>query len=267
MAKKIWVNCLVQNEDKFIWFALMSIINYVDKILVWDTGSTDKTVAIIQDIREKFKDKIDFQEFGKVDAQTLTNLRHKQLIVSRCDYILVLDGDEIWPEVSIEKVLDIINSEGDKFDGLVVPFYNLVGDIYHYQDESAGRYKLLGRVGHLTIRLVNRRVPGIKVKNKFPDEGLYIKDQPLQNSKNLKFLDAPYLHATHLKRSSMGRDDKRYRYKYELGHKFPKDFEYPKSLFLDYPEIVSSPLKRRSIKYSFLALLQYPLKYLRRMLV
>lgn len=259
--KSIWVNSLVQNEDKFIWFAIMSVIDYVDRILVWDTGSTDKTTEIIKEIQKQKKDKVVLKRWGKVDHQTLTDLRDKQLQESKCDFVLVLDGDEIWPEASIQKVLDLINQDGDKIDGIVVPFYNLVGDIYHYQDESAGRYNLLGKVGHLTIRLVNRGIPGIRIKNKFPDEGFYIGDKKsLQESSKLKFLDAPYLHATHLIRSTVGKEDRRYRYKYELGHKFPRNFKYPKVLFSKLSEIVDSPLKHRSIGYTLLALLQFPLK-------
>ena len=51
MAKQtIWANTIVHNEENFIWFAIMSVIDWVDKMLVWDTGSTDKTVEIIEEI-------------------------------------------------------------------------------------------------------------------------------------------------------------------------------------------------------------------------
>ena len=48
---KIWVNTIVHNEENFIWFAVMSVIDYVDKVLIYDTGSTDKTVEIIKEIQ------------------------------------------------------------------------------------------------------------------------------------------------------------------------------------------------------------------------
>ena len=47
---KIWAHTLVMNEDRFIWYAVMSVIDYVDKILIFDTGSTDGTVRIIKGI-------------------------------------------------------------------------------------------------------------------------------------------------------------------------------------------------------------------------
>ena len=49
--KKIWAHTLVKNEERFIWFSVMSVIVNVDKVLIWDTGSTDDTVKIIQKIK------------------------------------------------------------------------------------------------------------------------------------------------------------------------------------------------------------------------
>ncbi|KKR11163.1 MAG: Glycosyl transferase family 2 [Candidatus Woesebacteria bacterium GW2011_GWA1_39_21b] len=70
---KIWAHTLVRNEERYIWFSVMSVINYVDKILIWDTGSTDNTVSIIREIKKKYPEKIDFKKVGKVDAQKNPN--------------------------------------------------------------------------------------------------------------------------------------------------------------------------------------------------
>ena len=48
----VWVHTLVKNEERYIWYSVMSVIDYIDKILIWDTGSTDKTVDIIKEILE-----------------------------------------------------------------------------------------------------------------------------------------------------------------------------------------------------------------------
>ncbi|MBU1256082.1 hypothetical protein KKA49_00135 [Patescibacteria group bacterium] len=50
---KIIVHCLVKNEERFIWYAIKSVLPFVDKIMVWDTGSTDKTIQIIKSIKSK----------------------------------------------------------------------------------------------------------------------------------------------------------------------------------------------------------------------
>ena len=86
----IWANTIVNNEENFIWFAIMSVLDYVDKILVWDTGSTDKTVEVIKTINSN---KLKFKEVGKVDPMEFTKMRQKMLEESKCDWILILDGD------------------------------------------------------------------------------------------------------------------------------------------------------------------------------
>ena len=45
---RITVHTLVKNEERWIWYALKSVLPFVDQIIVWDTGSTDKTTAIIR---------------------------------------------------------------------------------------------------------------------------------------------------------------------------------------------------------------------------
>src|SRR3990172_3928684 len=99
----IWANTIVHNEENFIWFAIMSVVNYVDKILVWDTGSTDKTVEIIKEVIKEKGNKIEFKEVGAVNANEFTKMRQKMLDESHCDWILVLDGDEIWWGSSMKK--------------------------------------------------------------------------------------------------------------------------------------------------------------------
>ena len=53
---KIWANTVVHNEENFIWFAIMSVVDYVDKVLVYDTGSTDQTVSIIKEIKKAYQE-------------------------------------------------------------------------------------------------------------------------------------------------------------------------------------------------------------------
>ena len=64
IIKKVWANTIIKNEDRYIWFSVMSVINYVEKLLIWDTGSTDRTVDIIKLIITKYPKKIVFKETG-----------------------------------------------------------------------------------------------------------------------------------------------------------------------------------------------------------
>lgn len=258
---KIWVNTIVNNEENFIWFALMSVLDYVDKILVWGSGSTDKTVEIIKTIKSQ---KIEFKEVGLTDKFEFTKMRQKMLEQSKGDWILILDGDDIWWKDSIKKLVDCINKKGNNLDAIVNPFYNVLGDIYHYQSEEAGQYKLIGKKGHLTIRAINREISGLHVKGTYGQEGFWdLNNQPIQqrDSNKIAFLEAPFLHLTHLKRSSI---DNHGKYKYELGIPFPEDFKYPEVFRRKRPNFVYNPLTKRSKFYEFIAIIVSPFLNLKR---
>ena len=266
MRKIIWGNCIVKNEDKFLWFALTSVVDYLDKILVWDTGSSDATVEIIKLIQKQKPNKIEFKQFGIQDVKGITKLRQKMLDQSECDWVLILDGDEVWWNDSIKKVISVINkSSGDLF-AIVTPVINLIGDIYHYQEEEAGQYKILGKKGHFNIRFINRKIPGLHIKNDYPLEAFYDGSNKIIQSQEqkLKFENAPLLHSTHLLRSTSQENKK---LKYELGLPFPKNFKYPEVLFFERPQLVSSPWVGMSAKYKLRAFIETPLKKIKRHLV
>lgn len=231
---------IVCNEERYIWYSIMSMASYMDKIFIWDTGSTDSTIDIIKEIKRILGDKVDFQEFGKVDPEGLVKLRQKMLHETKTDWFVVLDGDEVWWEGGIRKLTKMVKRGGEKLDSVVVPYYNLIGDIYHYLPESRGKYKIDGRVGHINIRATRRGIAGLKLSGVYPTEayvdenGVSLQDM---SKKGRQFLDFKFLHFTHLVRSSSISKDKEAlkrasKFKYELGKEFPLDFYYPE-VFLD----------------------------------
>lgn len=73
MNNSVTAHMIVKNEDQFIWYAISSVLPYVDKFIIFDTGSTDKTVEIIRLFKDK---KIVFKQKEKVDALGLAALRN-----------------------------------------------------------------------------------------------------------------------------------------------------------------------------------------------
>lgn len=270
--KTIWANTLVQNEERYIWYAVRSIIDHIDKMLVWDTGSTDKTVEIIKKLQKKYPKKIELREIGKVDINQFTSVRQQMLEETKSDWLIILDGDEVWWEDSIIKIVNLIQEKGDELETIVNPYFNIVGDIYHYQGEDAGRYKIDDKKGHITIRAMNRNIPGLHLEKPHGIQGFFDKDGKLiQNRPKEKrvHVDAPFMHFTHMIRSgSLDLDLKvpkrNLKHKVELGKEFPLDFHYPEVFFKPRPQIVFTPWGKMSRGYYLKALFYTPLKKIKR---
>lgn len=272
MIPKIVANSQVKNEEKWVWFSLMSVINHLDLTLIWDTGSTDQTVDIIRHIRHpRLKFRIGPPTANETD---LSQVRTQMLQATSADWLMILDGDEVWPDASITLVREFINHEGHTYDSIITPTINLLGDVYHASPPDAGRYHLLNLIGHYNIRFINlRRVPGLYVSNP-PGQLLSYYDASKtkvqdRDPQRIKFLPAPYLHMTHLDRSSTRQHDtavfwRAAKKKYELGLRLPSDFKYPSSFYFPLPPQVSSPWAHRSLTYQFHALWQTPLRLFKR---
>lgn len=263
---KIWAHTTVNNEENFIWFALMSVVDHVDKVLVWDTGSKDRTVEIIKEIQKLKQDKIVFKEVGEVSKEEFPKIRQAMLDKSNCDWILILDGDEIWWEDSIKRLINKINDQGNEIEGIVVPFKVPVGDIYHFQEERAGQYKLLDKKGHYSLRAFNKKIPGLHVDWPYGKESYLDTDnRPIQKRKGIIFLDAPYLHVSHLKRSNSKR--KYNKFKYELGKRISKEFKFPEVFYTPHLDIVSSPWNKISGLKLIKAAILTPLRKFKRRII
>ena len=50
----IYAHTLVKNEARWLWFSVTSVINYIDKLLLWDTGSTDGTLEVVEELKKKY---------------------------------------------------------------------------------------------------------------------------------------------------------------------------------------------------------------------
>ena len=270
---KITAHCLVKNEARFVWYSVMSVIDHVDKVLLWDTGSTDETVKIIKEIKKFRKNKVDLRFLDSVTPDEFAKVRQQMLDETISDWFIVVDGDEIWWEESIRKVVEVIKSStGRKIESIVVPMIYLIGDIYHRQEEAAGQYTLAGRKGHLGLRGINSGIPGLASRNPHGTWGWVDgKGKMIQyrNPKKILFIDAPYLHATHLVRASsydkeLDVPKRTKKFKYELGIPFPLDFYYPEVFFRKKPSMVPSPWIRMDFAFWSRALVETPARKIKR---
>jgi glycosyltransferase involved in cell wall biosynthesis len=273
---KIWANTLVRNEERYIWFSVMSVVEYVDKILIFDTGSDDSTVEIIKEIKKAKPGKVEFRQYGKVDTEGFTQARQEMLEKTKSDWLILLDGDEVWWEDSIFDATNLIRRKGKDVETIVNKYYNVIGDIFHYQEEKAGMYEIDGVKGHLTIRAMNMKIPGLNVAKPHGQQGYFDRKGKLiqdRSKEKRNFINKPgFLHFTHLPRASKKEVDaqvpkRTMKLKYEVGKSFPSDFFYPEVFFLSRPAVVKSPWEKMDMKFWMKSLaLTIPRKIKRRVI-
>lgn len=260
---KIIVHCLVKNEENFIWYALKSVLPYVDKIMVWDNGSIDKTVEIIKTIHSP---KIAFEKHPTVSREGVGHLRQEMLnsTPKNYDWLFLLDGDEIWSSLSLTLVLSYIYKHPSA-KAVITKTFNLVGDIYHRLPEKYGRYSFLGKTGNFSLRFINLlATPGLHVSKPYGTEGYYDKDNlSLQAGQGLAFVNTEYFHSTHLPRSSTSENvlDRPRKLKYYLGEKNDR-FTIPKIFFSIRPSLVPDVSRPMDVTVWLMSFLQTIMRFI-----
>lgn len=265
MAKtNITVHMMVKNEDQWVRYSLLSILPYVDRILVTDTGSTDHTLDAIKSLASP---KIKLTITKVSSPRDVTLIRESQIKDTTTDWFWVVDGDEVYPDETAKEVVKAINS--GLYEGVTVRRYDLLGDIYHRQKESVGAYKMWGTSGHLVLRaLKQNKLKGLHMRGDYPNEGYYdaIGSAIINHDPRLHYITKNYLyHAMYLKRSSLGGNlpmFNRSKFKIELGLPVTTN---PPVVFNEPPlSWESNPKTPRSISYLALAQVLTPLKNLKR---
>ena len=256
---------VVKNEEYWIWYSIMSVIDLVDSIDIVDTGSTDKTIEIIESIKSK---KISLRTMTIKSKEEFTLVRQAQLESSKSDWIMILDGDEVWDERSLQESIELINNNSDtKY--LVNKFQNFIGSVGMVQPDNASKYRIKDLYGPYTIRFVRRDLVGLTWKNPYGSEGLCdFSGTPLQETDlKYKVVMNPYMHMTHLQRSPADEAVlmRKNKFKFEVGKKLPNNYIYPKSFYLVSPKNVRSPWYKPSREYWIKSCFQTPLKLLKRL--
>ncbi|HEC98958.1 MAG TPA: glycosyltransferase [Proteobacteria bacterium] len=96
---------IVKNEEAFLDQCLKSVRDYVDEIIIVDTGSTDGTVEIAR----QYTDKVYFHPW----EGSFSKARNQALVYANCDWIFQIDGDEELVQGSGEKLREAVRNAGD----------------------------------------------------------------------------------------------------------------------------------------------------------
>ena len=245
---------MVRNEDQFIRFAVLSVLPFLDQLIIFDTGSTDNTVQIIKSFNTN---KIILEEKGIVTPVEYTKLRQEMIDRTKTEFFILIDGDEIWPEKSLSKLVSDLKTLPKEKVAVYCRTRNAVGDIYHYLPEEAGGYKFQGKKGNFAMRGF-RKATGLTVEGTYPLEIFKFQGRALNDwDDRLFFSDTWYLHVTHLKRSSSPQKIAGFRAK-----------KMENGILLenkDLPEVFKlHPQPRRSKLFDLIAMILTPLKEIKR---
>lgn len=103
---------VAKNEIAFFDLAVKSIIDDVDELVIVDTGSTDGTWEIAKEWQKLIPSKVKIFKFNLIGFD-LSEARNFAMSQCTKDWILVVDGDEVWSKSELIKVKKLISNTSE----------------------------------------------------------------------------------------------------------------------------------------------------------
>lgn len=204
---KLTVNIMTLNGSSLIRKSLLSVLPYCEECVVYDTGSTDNTVSILKELKQKFPYLI-YETRGRQTAKQLTDILNEIKNRSSGEWILRVDDDEVFPKETMEEIRNI----NERVIVYSIPFL-------HYEDNGFINPDAhsKNRPGFFVARLF-KNIPEINWVNDWGSEvisynGMRISSRAFQFQYCLK-LKNPFLHLGELRTG-----DRKHEYLYhKRGH-------------------------------------------------
>ncbi|MEQ8176123.1 MAG: glycosyltransferase [Syntrophomonadaceae bacterium] len=228
-AMNISLCMIVKDEEDTLDRCLGSTRNFVDEIIVVDTGSSDNTKSIAR----KYTDKIYDYEW----KDNFSEARNYSFSMATMDYIMWLDADDIIGDTEIEKIIDLKRTLDPKIDAVLMK-YVLGIDEYNRVTHAFYRERIVKR--SKKFRWVGAVHEFIEIEGNLLQTDIRIVHSSSQNEsdRNLKILEKI------INNGSSPTSREIYYYALELHNngQHEKAFEYfLKFLNLDYPNPVYIP--------------------------
>lgn len=134
-GNKITLAISIRNEaDKFIRRMLTHAMQYVSNIVILDDASTDNTVEVCEEVLKDFPHKIYLNDEPMVQNLKESECKEKLwnlAIKEQPDWILLLDGDELFEDWGIQILPVIVNDIN--YDTYYFKIYHMWEDEEHYR--------------------------------------------------------------------------------------------------------------------------------------
>ena len=190
MKNNLTSHTIVKNGEMFIEQVLKSLLGKVKEIKIVDTGSTDKTVDIINSfINHYHAAKISFKQVGpfkgewKTGIPELTKLRNEMLSETKTEWAVIIDDDEVWPAELWEELYELLKIIPKHTKAITMPFYDFV-DLHTI---------VVTPIQSPANRIV--RASKVEYRGDWPNEMWYVKNEKEWLN---KFVDKRVLHLKRL---------------------------------------------------------------------
>ncbi|GJQ60184.1 MAG: glycosyltransferase [Candidatus Scalindua sp. AMX11] len=105
---------IVKNEEKFLPMCLDSVRDYVDEIIIVDTGSADRTVEIAKSYNAKV--------YHHAWENSFSKARNYSLKYATSEWILILDADEEIDKIYAPRLKEVLND--DRTNVILLPVFS-----------------------------------------------------------------------------------------------------------------------------------------------
>lgn len=146
---------VIRNEEEFIERSIRSVVDFVDKVRIYEDNSTDGTVGIIYRLMAEYSN---IEIAHNTTRLKVSAMRQVLLESSNAEWIIIVDGDEVWDEEHIKHFLELPN----KYPKIIAFAVTFV------QHMPFG----IARHGSKPVKLF-KKTPTLKWSQRFPNETLY----------------------------------------------------------------------------------------------
>ncbi len=170
----VTIHMMVRDEFPTVVFGLLSVIDAAKKVLVVDTGSRDGTRDWLKKIQALYPNKVRLVLEDNVTDSTewsffrynppnrrLARIRQWMIDETNTPFIWIVDGDEVYRDISAKQVVRIFNDWTSGVRVVYVPLLWFARDIHTLGDFNPPIY---GRTGRLFLK------DGLRMHGSFPGE-------------------------------------------------------------------------------------------------